>query len=137
MGPPTQTRVCWTQTHTLISLLFIHPITHSTCIYGAPTMCHTVLSIVVNRVNRSGKNNSLVNKKTGTQKRQLTEAERLPRSQTSELLFHSLWKACGHGANTESFQVCPIYLISNYKRHKRNTLYILMQSFILYKTLHT
>lgn len=42
-------------------------------------MCHIVPSIVVNRVNRSGKNNSLVNKKTGTRKRQLTEAERLPR----------------------------------------------------------
>lgn len=40
-------------------------------------MCHTVLSIGSNVVNRSGKNDSLVKRKTGSQKRQLTEAERL------------------------------------------------------------
>lgn len=82
-------------------------------------MCHTVLSIVSNTVNRSGNNNSMMKRKTGSQKRQLTEAERLLRSQTSELLFHSLRKACGHWANTESFQVGPIHLTSNCKRHKR------------------
>lgn len=100
-----------------IFLLLVHPFSHSTCIYWAPTICHTVLSVSSN-VNILERMKAWWKQDKWSGEAANWSREKLPKSQTSE--FSSLYhlKLVGHWTNG-SLQVCPIYLINDSKRHKK------------------
>lgn len=116
--------------HRLIYSFVCYLFIHSTCIFGAPTMCHTGLSIGLNMVSRSGKNDSLMERKTGSQKGQLTEAERLLRSQISVPLFHFPCEVCGTLDKHCLPRSVPFILQMTIRGTKRYKFYTLMRSFV-------